>query len=169
MKYKIKKGRHYASGWPFRILNYIMLPAEISGKFNFHDSCWYPTCMVDKTGINKLFGVSYGLFGVHKRSIRIGWQPNFNELGKISLFYYIYDSDVSGSYIAGKIEDVGIEEDVHFYIGALKAGSVLRLGSSEKTFPLSANSFVGHLHYPYFGGKSVSPWDMAMDVEYEVM
>lgn len=168
MKYKIKKGRHYAGGWPFRILNYIMLPAEISGRFKFDESCWYPRGVVGKTGINKLFGVSYGLFGVHNQSIRIGWQPNFNKEGEIRIYSYAYKSYHS-DHIASNIVNCVVGDEVNFEIIADNTQMNLVVFPFEETFNINCGCFIGHLHYPYFGGHSESPWDMAMDVEHEVM
>lgn len=61
---------------------------HIDHTIMFTDSCKYlinePSC------VNKLFGVCYGLFGVHKESDRIGWRYN-NNTDMFELYSYSYN------------------------------------------------------------------------------
>lgn len=67
-------------------------PVEITSKVTFHDDCAYVlTSTADQADWNKLEGLSFGLFGIHRDSIRFGWRWNdyFEQIEISVLRYYI--------------------------------------------------------------------------------
>jgi len=169
MKYKIDEGRHYSRGAIWRIFNYIKIPTHIHGEFKFSDKCWYPKKMVEHTGINKLFGVSYGIFGVHENSIRIGWQPDWSKEGMIRIYAYYYTRG-KGHYDIFLL-DVPVNKTIYFKLFAKKRTIYLTVGGQtyiQQNIPKPPIP-IGHLHYPYFGGKSRSPQDMHINLKYRIL
>lgn len=86
--YKIFRWCHYAVNFLPRILK--LKDKQIFSKtIEFTDSCRYeinePSC------VNKLFGFSFGLFGVHKNSARYGWTYD-KETDSIVIWKYIYSN-----------------------------------------------------------------------------
>ena len=89
MKYTILKNWHYS----FPVYPLLVLNNEIKRKIIIPKQAWFEKINVDDYDINKLFGVSFGLFGIHKNSFRIGWKPDFNIKGKIILYTYYYNNE----------------------------------------------------------------------------
>lgn len=88
-KHIIYKGFHRP--FPFKILglcreyDYI-----IKRNFIFTDSCKYELDKGDQLDWNKLFGISFGLFGIHKNSVRFVWRYNPDkDIINIGAYWYV--------------------------------------------------------------------------------
>ena len=87
-KHIIYKGFHRP--WPFKIVGLTKEEAHIIKRsFMFTDSCKYLLDENDQLDWNKLYGVSFGLFGIHKNSARFVWRYN-PKINKIQIGAYWY-------------------------------------------------------------------------------
>ena len=76
---------HY-SYWPGKIYWADKIDVlNTTWEVKFDENCLYK--IEEESCVNKLFGYSFGLFGVHEESIRIGWAA---EGEAIILYSYIY-------------------------------------------------------------------------------
>ncbi len=88
MIYTIRKNCHYSlPPYPFMICG-----NEINKEVVISKEAWFEKTNVDDEDINKLFGVAFGILGVHKNSFRIGWKPNKMK-GNIDLYAYYYNNE----------------------------------------------------------------------------
>lgn len=104
--YTILKNLHYSTFIPKLCIfkdNF-----EISQVCKFDESCKY--IISEDSCVNKLFGFSFGLFGVHKNSIRYGWLYN-NEENKFFIYRYCY---IDGKLNKHIIFDCNVNE-YHIY------------------------------------------------------
>lgn len=85
MKLNILKGWHYSNFFPRVFL--FKQPFTKSVTVKFDRSCMYS--IDEKSCVNKLWGFSVGLFGVHQNSFRFGWTYN-QELDTIDIWSYAY-------------------------------------------------------------------------------
>lgn len=134
---------------------------SLNYSVTFTDSCRYeidePSC------VNKLFGVTHGLFGVHKNSDRFGWTYN-KETDKINIWIYYYDN---GNLIKKIIDSVCIGERNAFKIYT----------DTERNLEFSINDNILKIHpqgpgkkwhvllTPYFGGNSVAPHRIEIEMK----
>ena len=96
-RYKILKGWHYAfvlfrrlGGWSYNEQRFLI-------KFKLSKECWWsPKRNKDDGDLNKLIGLSFGVFGIHKNSLRLVWRPDFDNRGKIQIYGYVYDTKIKG-------------------------------------------------------------------------
>lgn len=88
MIYTIRRGWHYSLP-PYPLM---VCSNEINKKVVISKEAWFNRTNVDDEDINKLFGISFGLFNVHKNSFRIGWKPNKMK-GNIDLYVYYYNNE----------------------------------------------------------------------------
>ena len=79
---------------------------EFKRHIVFTDSCKY--WVDEESCVNKLFGFSFGLLGVHKNSVRFGWRYN-GVSGKIEILEYYYRS---GRLIKNVIGEVRTGEEI---------------------------------------------------------
>lgn len=90
--YTILKYFHRPLSFPpfLKGFGFIDKPIEITSKVIFHDDCAYVlTSLGDQADWNKLEGLSFGLFGIHRDSIRFGWRWNdYFEQIEISVLRY---------------------------------------------------------------------------------
>ena len=92
MKYTILKNWHYSIFNPLKH-KWIRLDCqEVRFKFVIPKNAWFSKENEDDEDWNKLYGVSYGLFGIHKNSLRIAWKPDFEVKNKFQLAYYAYEN-----------------------------------------------------------------------------
>lgn len=88
MIYTILKNWHYSlPPYPFMVFG-----SEINKKVVISKEAWFEKTNVDDEDINKLFGVAFGILGVHKNSFRIGWKPSKYK-GNIDLYVYYYNNE----------------------------------------------------------------------------
>ena len=152
--FKIKKGKHYslhgiAIQWPNRHLSY---------KFRLSSECWYQKeDLNDSTGVNKIIGRSYGL-NPSKNSVRIGWQPVFDQPEYCRLYLYIHEDGIKRQHEIGTIR-CGLTYDVDILI---KDETIeVYLDNKDKgVWDYKFKNTLGWKLYPYFGGKSVAPRGM---------
>lgn len=96
--YTILKHFHRPISFPpfLKGFGYIDKPVEITSKVTFHDDCAYElSSKSDQFDWNKLEGLSFGLFGIHRNSIRFGWRWNtyFEQIEISVLRYYINEQN----------------------------------------------------------------------------
>lgn len=108
-KHIIYKGLHRP--FPFKIKGLNRIDEHIFRKtFKFTESCRYNLYTEDQLDWNKLFGVSFGLFGIHKNSARFVWRYNLTT-EKIEIGAYWYLDGYRNYY---KLCDVEINNVVNF-------------------------------------------------------
>ena len=88
MKYTILKNWHYS----FPLYPLLVSNNEIKRKVIIPKDAWFKKVNADDEDINKLFGVSFGLFGIHKNSFRVGWKPSIRKF-EIELYVYYYNNE----------------------------------------------------------------------------
>lgn len=168
-QYTIEEGSHYANGY----LNYRPLQDDrLHQEIYFGYECWYDKSYVVHSGYNKLTGLSQ-IAGVHNKSGRIVWQPDFDRVGYIKLSAYVYGADTTHGYI---ITESGWTAQ---YITTVKTGDKfdIRIHRWDDKWEF----FVGHtecvwiyadtptglmtLLIPYFGGRDAAYHDMTIYIK----
>lgn len=66
--------KHCHRPFPFKILGIKKANSQIVRRFKFLESCCYYLDNGDQYDWNKLYGVTFGLFGIHKNSVRFVWR-----------------------------------------------------------------------------------------------
>ena len=161
--YKILKGWHYAKNFIPRLqlicnCNYI----QQGGDMTFTDSCKYE--IDEESCVNKLFGFSFGLFGVHKNSARFGWTYN-SEMNEIFIWKYVYDN---GKLTKEKIFSCNIGETHAYDIdawtydsdkkGYKTYGICFKIdGKKIAETKIESNKWFVLTLGPYFGGNTRAP------------
>jgi hypothetical protein len=160
MKFTVKKNRHWFL--PLLIRMWFGKPKDLKYTICFTEDCWYDPASLP--GINKLFGFTFGLFGIHKNSVRFGWKPG-QVKGLIGIFAYWYEGGVRmTSYICG----VKTNTDYVFSIVYTKKTSCFKiqneeLGAEKHILYAIRKSKIGFYLYPYFGGIFRAPWPMSIN------
>lgn len=133
----------------------------ITKKITFTDSCRYRLDNGDQEDWNKLFGICYGLFGIHKNSARFVWRYN-EEYDTIDIGVYYY---IDGIRKWNKVKEVRIGETytfeiwrdldnvVRFHIDGLRVDEVTMGATCPKQI------FGCGL---YFGGNRRAPQDITI-------
>lgn len=132
------------------------------GNITFTDSCRYE--IEEKSCVNKLFGFSFGIFGVHKNSVRFGWTYN-NELNNIFIWKYVY---IDGKLKKEKISSCEIGETHAYDIDAFSYksdkkgyttyGVCFKIdGKKIAETKIDSNKWFAITLGPYFGGKTRAP------------
>lgn len=88
-KHIIYKGLHRP--FPFKIKGLNKIDGYILKKtFKFTESCRYNLHTEDQYDWNKLYGVSFGIFGIHKNSARFIWRYDLaTQKIEIGAYWYI--------------------------------------------------------------------------------
>lgn len=108
-KHIIFKG--FRRSFPFKIVGLNKIDDYIYKRsFKFTDSCKYNLKTEDQMDWNKLYGVSFGIFGIHKNSVRFTWRYNLTT-EKIELGVCWYLEGYKNYY---KICDVEINDIINF-------------------------------------------------------
>lgn len=159
MTYTIKEGHHYSGFTIDRLCPCVSL--RQSGTFAIDLSCWYPKWELTDHGWHKLTGIGSAI-GMHTRSGRLVWQPNFTDKYTFDIAGYVHRGS-SNIWEAKYITTVecGIS---HQFVVKYRSGmwyfrvgnAIIEMPGEKPIFPIRA--------YPYFGGKSVAPWDMYINV-----
>ena len=159
--WKILKWCHYSNFLPSILRAGDKNPIRRLEKFvQFTDSCRYeinePSC------VNKLFGFCFGLFGVHKDSVRFGWTYE-KETDTIVIWKYIYED---GSLIKYPISSVQIGQKCRFqlectYFGENNYRVVCRMNDKwvDSYWFTTKHNWLFTLG-PYFGGHTRAPHTM---------
>lgn len=164
MRYTIYEEEHHSNPICLKIrLNC----TRVDFTFEFGKSCWYSD---SSSNINKLYGIEYGIFGIHKNSMRIGWLPDFENKGRIKIFYYGYENN--SEHVTKYLMTVDVEKQYNldvFLHGKLNEptklcielnGSIILYDEECKI----KNKFFGCICKPYFGGENTAPKDMYIDI-----
>lgn len=163
-KFTILKNCHYSNFFPG-----IRLTREwwsIEKVFRFDQSCKYE--IEEESCVNKLFGFCFGLFGVHKNSVRFGW--TYNKLvNSIYIWSYYYKNGKlnkkkvfscnTNEYHTYKIEINRISKSLGNYTFRLLVDNNVVLDFQELQ---SNETFITTLG-PYFGGHTRAPHKMIVE------
>ena len=117
MRLRILKGFHY----PLKLVPSFVRNIGISkvGKTNtmtrkitFNDDAKYHIDGVDQWDWSKLFGVFFGLFGIHRQSLRFGWRynPTTDKIEISRLMYF----DGGHTHTMDKLTEIDTNEE-HTY------------------------------------------------------
>ena len=134
-----------------RSVNTIKQPKNnnVKGYAYFTESCKYE--LSKNIGqINKLIGLSNGINGVHKNSIRIGWE--YDKVFKLYSYYYL-----NGSRHHNYITSVNTNEVFYFDVSITENNYLLTINDTTTTIKHNLNKVNTFLLYPYFGGKESNP------------
>jgi len=152
----ISKGKHCCR--PIT-MNFHINKVRDSKDIIFYDNCWYDESQQTFTGVNKLFGFTYG--GVHSNSIRFGWRPS-KDRGKIVLYDYCYNKGNRLVYTAiatiktNKQYTLGL-----FYSKTTEEVFFILDGRIISTVDFDKPRFlIGYTSSFYFGGKETAPHEM---------
>ena len=164
-KYTILKGCHYSNFLPsiFKIDDNKPIK-RFEKNIEFTESCKYeinePSC------VNKLFGFSFGIFGVHKNSVRFGWTYQ-KETDSIVIWKYVY---ADGDLIKYPISDVKICQKYKFqiecfYFGENQYRVICRINDKWiDSFWFNIKKYYLLTLGPYFGGKTRAPHKIHINV-----
>lgn len=156
-RYKVLKGWHYAfilfrrlGGWYYNKNEYYI-------KFNLSKECWWsPKRNPDDGDVNKLIGITFGIFGIHKDSIRLGWRPDFENEGMIEILSYVYDKKTK-AVIKRPIITIPVETDIYGTFRILKDKYEISVNDKMVVVPNnSPDKKIHKLLYPYVGGNNTA-------------
>lgn len=164
-KYTILKGWHYAFFLFRRLLGWSWDKKKFVISFKLSKECWYPG-PDENHSLNKLTGLSFGLFGVHKNSVRLTWIPKFDQQGKFEIYGYIYDPTINGhssKYFcdvdAENTYTCALDIDEGEYIFEMCDVAICEMENATE------DSRIQKLCYPYFGGEMKAPQTMQIWAE----
>lgn len=167
-KFIIKEGRHR----PFSLI-----PACIKGmcigdsiikkKVMFTQSCRYYLNNGDQQDWNKLFGVCFGLFGIHKDSARLVWRynPQYDVI-EIAVYYY-----KDGTRTFQKVFDVAIGEERTFEMELYHSEGFTYVATFVDECTQLDNERFDKDNYIalgcglYFGGNQTAPHDIEIKMK----
>ena len=159
--YKINKGNHYSSLFTWdRLLPFTGLKAE--GTFVLDSSCWHERNDIEYTGWNKLCGISQ-LFGIHQNSGRLVWQPYFERKNRFRLAGYVYDD--GGKWEAQEFMEIEANVEYHWSVEWRDGFYYFKVSGFNKVM-FGGKPKCGVKCYPYFGGRSVAPHNMKIELNY---
>lgn len=171
MIFKIKKGEHYSKPFLFK-LNFFN--KEFNWEIKFSKSCYYNRCDVDKTGLNKLRGITFGthnegILGKYKltkklvNSVLLAWQPTFKDDNLIKLYVYY---DVDGTEYKDYLCNMEVEKFFKVNFKVEKNGVNIKIDDNTiKKVPVKTWLKIGYHLKPYFGGQSTAPENMTIEIK----
>lgn len=161
--YIIPKRWHYAKFFWGRFGGWHYDKKHFHISFMFGKDCWwFPPRNDDDYDLNKLYGLSFGLFSIHKNSIRLAWAPDFMEEGKIKIFGYVYDKGVRTSqYIATVNVDATYLANID--VVSTKYKITVNGNTIEMDNALQGSYFQKEV-YPYVGGNNTAIREMTIVV-----
>ena len=167
--YTIEQGFHNSNEW----LYYRPLQDHnLRQSIYFGFKCWYDKSLVTHSGYNKLTGLTQ-IGGIHSKSGRIVWQPDFDNVNQIKLSAYVYGSNRGyvvnhENYIDGEkfISEGGWVAE---YITTVQTGKPFEIevnclsdrwqfsvnGIKVEIFADTPDGLLG-LCIPYFGGRDAA-------------
>jgi hypothetical protein len=152
MHVRILKGFHYSTFFP-KIYRFCSENKK-SIRVKFDKSCVYK--IDEKSCVNKLWGFSIGLFGVHKNSYRFGWTY---ENDKIIIWTYSY---INGKLQKEKLTECEFDKEYQCSI-SIDNKVVFNFNGVTKERELrSTKKFLLELGF-YFGGKTKAPNNMKIE------
>ena len=161
-KYTILKNWHYAFFLLGRLFGWSYNKTEFNMKFEFSKECWWtPSRNADDYDLNKLCGISFGLLGIHKNSVRLAWVPDFSKKGVIKIYGYTYDSVGKSEHKSLYICDVNVDTTYDAKIVCKDDKYLISVGSTEIEMDNKIkDNKIQKEDYPYFGGNNRSPQKM---------
>lgn len=126
---------------------------SVSYRVKFTESCIYDLINKDSYGVNKLFGLTFGIFGVHKNSVRFGWKPFSKDV--IMIYAYTYNKGVRKETQFLKVKT---NEYLEMNIEVKKDKYIFKIKSLDKLYTsvleVQHNSIVsfGYVNFLYIGG-----------------
>ena len=173
MKKTILKNTHYAIGLPvFSAMGFLTTDSThtVTRRVKFDANCAYILHSMDQKDWNKIFGVKFGINGIHENSLRFGWRYN-SATQKIELCTIIYKENSEPE----RKEIVDGELDLNQW-ATLKLTFTVKEACITYTFYLN-KSIVRHGSMPlpealmywgsgfYFGGNRKAPHKMTANIE----
>lgn len=161
--YTLKKNRHYSK--PILPFFYGWNITRLTTIIEFDKSCLYNESELEYSGVNKLTGIT-NLF-IHNDSYRWGWRSNGSH---IDLYAYIYDD---GQRFYKKITSVLPNRKYELTI--IKWIDKVQYIINDNVFytntglNLKNDSAITYINRPYFGGRSKSPHDMNITIDFDIM
>lgn len=172
--FTIRKGRHQDnrpfSSWPH------IGRTRMSRTVTFTDPCRYTLPAPHQFNANKLFGLSFGFFALHKNSARFGWyyDPADDTVVLVAYCYIDGQRNQDTQLRFPEVARVKIGQTVVLRLGQHANGfyfftardeheKVLGMHLSEP-FPANLPGF-GLTHSLYFGGALPAPHDMTVRME----
>jgi hypothetical protein len=158
MKYKIRKGNHFANFtinrlWPFS-------SNKIKREIIFGKECWYPKEVVKYSGWNKLVGLTG--FNIHGRSGRIVWRPDHDNEGYIKLAGYVYNGSHDKWHA---VEFTEVKTGIPFVAKIFYKNGTWCFIVNQKELCIPGKKPIFFLKaFPYFGGKDTAYWDMNITI-----
>lgn len=123
---------------------------------SFNDSCRYS--IEERSCVNKLFGYCFGLFQVHKNSVRFGWTYD-KSVDKIVIWIYVYDN---GKLVKKPVFECDVyNRDYKFSIKTCCNKTVFYIEDEEvyRTNVTIPSKIIPTLGF-YFGGNTKAPHNM---------
>lgn len=152
MYVRILKGFHYSTFFP-KIYRFCSENKK-SIRVKFDKSCAYK--IDEKSCVNKLWGFSIGVFGVHKNSYRFGWTY---ENDKIVIWVYSY---INGKLQKEKLTECEFDKEYECSI-SINDKVIFNFNGVTKEKELrSIKNFLLELGF-YFGGNTRAPKNMKIE------
>ena len=169
MRYKIKKNRHRPSWtWPafLKGMGCKGTAYSIGYQVKFDESCKYNIPSEDQYDWNKLFGFCFGVFGIHKNSIRFGWRYNpKNDQIEIARIVYF-----NGQHIMTRMCGINVNEkhlfNISYQIEDNKIVARFRINNRiyEEFYPVPSACMRFGCGL-YFGGNQKAPNTMYVEMD----
>jgi hypothetical protein len=173
--FEIKEGGHYHQWPPFSTLPWVG-EQRMERYVTFDASCAYDSAPYNSEDVNKLFGLSFGLRGVHWNSARFGWRWS-NSDQCIELLAYCYkhgkrnqDEQLRFPVVAQvkpgeKVAlEIVYESDGYTFCVHTEHGGYIGCTSVTAGVPADLPHY-GLTHGLYFGGSQPAPHDMRLQID----
>lgn len=175
MKKTILKNTHYAIGLPafFSPMGCMLKGNDhvVGRRVKFDANCAYDLQDEDQKDWNKIFGVCFGITGIHKNSLRFGWRYN-TETRKIELCTIVYREDFAEPE---RLELSGHDIDLNQWV-RLELSFIVSVACVYYMFKVNDTTVhSGAMPMPealmyfgcgfYFGGNRKAPHKMTLNIE----
>lgn len=159
-KLTIKEGKRRVSFFQQLTKFFRIYVNKKSVEYNvkFDKSCLYDSSKLE--GINKLFGLTFGLKNVHKTSARFGWQPT--KQNTIELSAYIYNDSIRYEFVLAHINPGDI---CKLKLEVTESEYIFSVNGTPSFFKHEPISSLSYLNFIYFGGLNTAPHDMIIEIE----
>lgn len=139
---------------------------SITYKVKFTESCVYDLINKDLYGVNKLFGLTFGIFGIHKNSARFGWKPYSKDF--IMIYAYTYNKGIRKITPFLKVK---INEYLEMNIEVKKERYIFKIKSLDKFYnsvlEIQHDPIVsfGYVNFLYVGGSKKANQNIMIGME----
>lgn len=156
--------KYWRRPFPPRIVGLNFIEKDyIIKSVEFTDSCKYILDKGDQYDWNKLFGCSFGLFGIHKNSARFVWRYN-PQTSKIEIAAYCY---INGERHWSILYSVDVNTVMNYKISVLKDSVVFTVlddlvpvAKYQMHFDMNLKEAPKYECGIYFGGNRRAPHRM---------